>query len=244
MNETLRLHYLEAMGIESWYSKNASKIETPTENRTPCHQVAPMQPPLAKPEPLAQPILTINDNWSQLEQDVRSCQKCELYPTRKQTVFGTGNITADWLFIGEAPNETEDLQGIPFVDNAGLLFTEMMRAMNLTRDEIFMTNILKCRPPNSRDPHVNELNQCHDYLKRQHALIKPKIIVAVGRVAAQKLLKTHEPLSKLRGVVHTFDQTPLIVVYHPAYLLRSLSQKRAAWQDLQLALKTYQQLPH
>jgi DNA polymerase len=143
------------------------------------------------------------------------------------------------MIIGEAPGQHEDLQGKPFVGNAGLLLTEMLRAIGLSREQVFITNILKCRPPGNRDPKPDEVESCNDYLQRQLKLIQPKIILAVGRIAAQTLLKTDEPLSKLRGKKHAFNDTPLVVVYHPAYLLRSLSEKRKAWQDLLLARRIY-----
>ena len=212
-------------------------IETPTFSKEPEHFQG-----IAPANTTTPQVQKSSDNWETLEQDVRGCQKCSLCQTRTQTVFGTGNKQADWLFIGEAPGENEDLQGKPFVGNAGLLLTEMIRALGLKREEVFIANILKCRPPNNRDPKADEIIACHDYLMRQKALIRPKIMVAVGRIAAQQLLKTNLTLGKLRGIVHQIDNTPLIVVYHPAYLLRTLSQKRAAWEDLQLALKTYQQL--
>jgi len=241
MDETTRLHYLEVMGIESWHSKTSLMTESSPVQTSPITKTKPKETlPTKTKKPLENP--QINDNWEQLLQAVSCCQKCELCKTRTQPVFGAGNPNADWFFIGEAPGENEDLQGQPFVGNAGLLLTEMIRALGLKRENVFIANILKCRPPNNRDPSVDEITACHDYLKRQQALIKPKIIIAVGRIAAQKLLKTTQPLKELRGVVHTIDNIPLIVVYHPAYLLRSLTQKRAAWQDLQLALKTYQQL--
>ena len=142
------------------------------------------------------------------------------------------------MLVGEAPGQHEDEQGQPFVGNAGLLLTEMLRAIGLARKEVFITNILKCRPPNNRDPHADEIESCNDYLQRQQALIKPKIILAIGRIAAQTLLKTDEPLARLRGKVHAFNNTPVVVVYHPAYLLRSLPEKRKAWQDLTNAMQT------
>ena len=142
------------------------------------------------------------------------------------------------MLVGEAPGQHEDEQGRPFVGNAGLLLTEMLRAIGLTREEVFITNILKCRPPNNRDPHADEVESCNDYLQRQQQLIQPKIILAVGRIAAQTLLKTDEPLTRLRGKVHAFNNTPVVVVYHPAYLLRSLPEKRKAWLDLTLAVQT------
>ncbi|MBK8816413.1 MAG: uracil-DNA glycosylase [Methylococcaceae bacterium] len=176
--------------------------------------------------------------WAELETEVTNCTKCGLCQTRTHTVFGTGNKTADWMIIGEAPGQTEDEQGKPFVGKAGALLTEMLRAAGLDREEVFITNILKCRPPGNRDPKPDEAEHCSGYLQRQCALIKPKIILAVGRISAQTLLKTDAPLTKLRGKVHELEGTPLVVVYHPAYLLRSLLEKRKAWQDLQLAVTT------
>ena len=173
-----------------------------------------------------------------MQAEVANCTKCALCATRTQTVFGSGNKQADWMLVGEAPGQHEDEQGQPFVGNAGLLLTEMLRAIGLTREEVFITNILKCRPPNNRDPHADEVESCYDYLQRQQKLIQPKIILALGRIAAQTLLKTDEPLARLRGEVHTFNNTPVVVVYHPAYLLRSLLEKRKAWLDLQLAMQT------
>ena len=178
------------------------------------------------------------DSWDALQAEVANCTKCALCTTRTQTVFGSGNKQADWMLVGEAPGQHEDEQGLPFVGNAGLLLTEMLRAIGLTREEVFITNILKCRPPNNRDPLADEVESCNDYLQRQQKLIQPKIILAVGRIAAQTLLKTDEPLARLRGKVHTFNNTPVVVVYHPAYLLRSLPEKRKAWLDLQLAIQT------
>ena len=180
----------------------------------------------------------LQQDWIELETEVANCTKCTLCQTRTQTVFGTGNKAADWMVIGEAPGQNEDEQGKPFVGKAGALLTEMLRAIGLEREEVFITNILKCRPPGNRDPKPEEAESCSGYLRRQRALIKPKIILAVGRISAQTLLKTDAPIGKLRGKVHELDGIPLVVVYHPAYLLRSLLEKRKAWQDLQLAVRT------
>lgn len=225
-SEHTRLQYLNSMGITVWQSRfmpeyTASPVELP--------QSITIQ-------------TTIIDSWEQLNLEVSSCQLCSLCTTRTQTVFGEGNLNADWLFVGEAPGEHEDEQGRPFIGEAGQLLNEMLHAMQLTREEIFLTNILKCRPPSNRDPHVDEIKQCHDYLQRQIALIQPKIIIAVGRIAAQTLLETNEKIGKLRGNVYSFKNTPLIAIYHPAYLLRSLTEKRKAWQDLQFALQTFKSL--
>jgi DNA polymerase len=179
------------------------------------------------------------NSWVALQTEVANCTRCGLCKTRTQTVFGSGNKQADWMVIGEAPGQSEDQQGLPFVGNAGLLLTEMLRAIGLAREDVFITNVLKCRPPGNRDPKPDEIEACRDYLQQQQTLIKPKIILAVGRIAAQALLKTDEPLAKLRGKVHILNDTPVVVVYHPAYLLRSLSDKRKAWLDLQLAMQTY-----
>jgi DNA polymerase len=155
-------------------------------------------------------------------------------------VFGVGNRNADWLVIGEAPGKDEDLQGEPFVGRAGQLLNAMLQAIGLRREQVYIANILKCRPPDNRDPRPEEVECCEPYLLRQVELIAPKLILAVGRVAAQNLLKTDTPIGKLRGRVHDFRATgiPLIATYHPAYLLRSPMEKRKAWQDLQLAVKT------
>jgi DNA polymerase len=181
--------------------------------------------------------------WTELENEVKNCTRCDLCKTRTQTVFGTGNKQARWLIIGEAPGQSEDEQGKPFVGVAGQLLTEMLKAIALDREQdVYIANILKCRPPNNRDPHVNEVTNCINYLQRQQALIKPDLILAVGRIAAQNLLQTNTPIGKLRGQVHDLNGTPLIVVYHPAYLLRSLIEKRKAWQDLLFAIETMEKL--
>lgn len=192
-----------------------------------------------------QPVQSVSDEaeqWDLLQAEVAQCGKCSLCETRTQTVFGSGNKHADWMLIGEAPGQQEDLQGQPFVGNAGQLLTEMLRAIGLARSEVYIANILKCRPPGNRDPKPDEAASCREYLKRQQALVRPKIILAVGRVAAQALLATDKPLSKLRGKIHTLNDTPLVVVYHPAYLLRTLADKKKAWLDLQFALQTYQNI--
>ena len=230
LDNALRLQYLEAMGIDVWLSRASEHSEQP-----PSAEVATDD---AKTEITA----STTDNWDVLQAEVSNCTKCALCATRTQTVFGSGNKHADWMLVGEAPGQHEDEQGLPFVGNAGLLLTEMLRAIGLTREEVFITNILKCRPPNNRDPHADEVESCNNYLQRQQKLIQPKIILAVGRIAAQTLLKTDAPLAKLRGKVHTFNNTPVVVVYHPAYLLRSLSEKRKAWLDLQLAIQTVKEI--
>ena len=168
-----------------------------------------------------------------------ACTGCDLHETRTRTVFGTGNRQADWMIIGEAPGADEDRQGEPFVGRAGQLLTEMLRAAGYQRQDVYITNILKCRPPQNRDPRPGEVASCHAYLQRQVALVRPSLILAVGRIAAHNLLETDTPVGRLRGRVHHFGEgrIPLIVTYHPAYLLRSPLEKRKAWEDLRLALQ-------
>lgn len=224
------------MGIDVWVPRTATPVVQSF--------VEEEQEVITEPKPqskaLEQPLQQAQNQsrWDDLQAEVATCTKCSLCQTRIQTVFGTGDKKAEWMIIGEAPGQSEDEQGKPFVGKAGLLLTEMLRAIGLQREEVFITNILKCRPPNNRDPKPEEAESCSAYLKQQRELIKPKIILAVGRIAAQTLLKSDAPLTKLRGKVHDLEGTPLVVVYHPAYLLRSLLEKRKAWQDLQLALKT------
>lgn len=168
-----------------------------------------------------------------LEKTVSGCVLCALHKSRTQTVFGVGNINADVMFIGEAPGANEDLQGEPFVGKAGMLLNEMLRSIGLQRTDVYIANILKCRPPNNRDPAGPEVKMCTPYLQRQIALIKPKMLVAVGRIAAQFLLNTTESMARLRGRNYSYgeNQTPLLITYHPAYLLRSPGEKSKAYLD-------------
>lgn len=180
-------------------------------------------------------------NWSQLKRAVADCFNCQLSHTRTHTVFGVGDENADWLFIGEGPGAKEDETGEPFVGQAGKLLDQMLAAIRLKRgDNVYITNIVKCRPPGNRNPTLNEARQCESYLIKQIELIKPKLIVALGKVAAQNLLKCDDSISSLRGKVHHYSDIPLIVTYHPAYLLRSLPEKAKAWKDLCFANATMQ----
>jgi DNA polymerase len=174
-------------------------------------------------------------DWDGLRASVSACTRCELSQSRTNTVFGVGNTDADWMIIGEAPGADEDRRGEPFVGRAGKMLDEMLRAIGQSRDSVFIANILKCRPPNNRDPKQAEAAECRGYLERQIALVQPKIILAVGKIAAQNLLASDAPVGKMRGRPHSHDGIPLVVTYHPAYLLRSPSQKRKSWSDLCLA---------
>jgi uracil-DNA glycosylase len=182
--------------------------------------------------------------WGALQAEVLSCTKCALHSTRTQGVFGVGNRRAEWLVIGEAPGAEEDRRGEPFVGRAGQLLNAMLLAIGLPREQVFIANVLKSRPPGNRDPKPDEVAACLPFLMRQIALLQPRLMLAVGRIAAQNLLATDMPLGRLRGQVHYFGElnTPLIVTYHPAYLLRTPADKRKAWEDLKFARSTFQRL--
>ncbi|MGE3920573.1 MAG: uracil-DNA glycosylase family protein [Gammaproteobacteria bacterium] len=196
--------YLQKMGIDVWLDKNHLP-QTPAANLT----------------------------WESLRTCVADCKACDLHKTRTQTVFGVGNQQADLLLVGEAPGANEDLQGEPFVGRAGKLLDAILLSIGLHRKEIFIANILKCRPPNNRDPLPEEVNLCTHFLHKQIQLLQPKLIVALGRIAAHFLLATNTSLTKLRGPIYTYgeNKTPLLVTFHPAYLLRSPREKSKAYDD-------------
>jgi DNA polymerase len=229
MNPALRKQYLDAMGFTPWVLRSAPLPATGRDERS--------APPAApRPEPASgaheEPL-----DWRQLREQVAGCTRCPLSKTRTQTVFGVGNPNADWLIVGEAPGAEEDRRGEPFVGRAGQLLNSMLRAIGLAREQVYIANVLKCRPPGNRDPAPGESAECLPYLDRQIDLLRPKIMLAVGRIAAQNLLKTDAPLARLRQHEHTFgaSRVPLIVTYHPAYLLRTPGDKRKAWEDLKFA---------
>ena len=220
--------------------------------------VAPVPPPTRSPVPASnaavasgpvdsglspRPVGIETMDWPALQAAVAACTACGLCRSRKNTVFGVGDVQADWMIVGEAPGEHEDLQGEPFVGLAGQLLDNMLRAVGRSRtgagaQGAYIANVLKCRPPGNRNPQPAEVAQCEPYLTRQVALVRPKIILAMGRFAVQSLLKTDEPIGKLRGRVHRYEGVPVIVTYHPAYLLRNPADKAKAWADLCLALDT------
>ncbi|MBU9277946.1 uracil-DNA glycosylase [Burkholderia gladioli] len=201
-------------------------------------------PPGSAPLPSAQPaaaLASVADlGWDELEARVADCQRCRLCEKRTQTVFGVGDREADWMLVGEAPGENEDKQGEPFVGQAGKLLDSMLHALSLERsNNVYIANVIKCRPPGNRNPEPDEVARCEPYLQRQVALVKPKLIVALGRFAAQTLLKSDGSIASMRGRVHQYEGVPVIVSYHPAYLLRSLPDKSKAWADLCLARDTF-----
>lgn len=190
-------------------------------------QLSPAQPPARALPPM---------DWATLEAEVKGCTRCRLCETRTQAVFGRGNPKARWLVVGEAPGEQEDRQGLPFVGRAGQLLNNMLRAAGLDSDtDVYIANVIKCRPPANRNPSQDEIAACQPYLRQQIDHIQPSLILALGRFAAQTLLETTEPIGRLRGKVHHYASTPLIVSYHPAYLLRTQPDKAKAWQDLVFA---------
>ena len=182
-------------------------------------------------------------SWPELKSSVATCKACPLHEKRTQAVFGVGDENADWLFIGEGPGAEEDAKGEPFVGQAGKLLDSMLASIGLKRgDNVYIANVVKCRPPGNRNPDPRETQQCEPYLERQIALIQPKLIIALGRVAVQSLLKADVTISSLRGRLHEYLGIPLIVTYHPAYLLRNLPDKSKAWADLCFARKTMREL--
>ncbi|NNF40639.1 MAG: uracil-DNA glycosylase [Woeseiaceae bacterium] len=212
--EQQRRAYLQAMGIDVWLPGDRGE---------------------AAQSPQPEPHSADDMGWDELRDCVSNCTRCALSASRTQTVFGIGDPEADWMIIGEAPGAEEDRRGEPFVGRAGKLLDEMLRAVGQRRERVFIANILKCRPPNNRDPKPDEAAACRRYLQRQIALVQPKVILAVGKIAAQNLLGCTETVGRMRGSRHELSGIPLIVTYHPAYLLRSPSQKRKAWSDLCLA---------
>ena len=264
MRDRRQQQYLEAMGIQAWepripLARPAARVEAAVPASTPPHpessapsrerpEVAPTQQAIAEAPPVERPAPPRGEpqpvpageplSWDALRAAVSSCSRCsELAASRTQTVFGVGNPQADWLVIGEAPGAEEDRQGVPFVGRAGKLLDARLAAIALDRGKVYIANVLKCRPPNNRDPRPEEAQNCRPFLQRQIELIAPRLILVVGRIAAQNLLQTDEPLGRLRGKVHTLPDLgiPVVVTYHPAYLLRSPRDKRKAWDDLKLA---------
>lgn len=217
LSEQQRRAYLEAMGIDVWLPRSTPEpvVETAAEEAAGSEAALP--------------------DWQELRSRVAACTRCALHKGRTQTVFGVGDERARWMLIGEAPGAEEDRRGEPFVGRAGKLLDEMLRAVGLERGEVYIANTVKCRPPGNRNPAAEEMATCRAYLDRQIQLVGPSIIIAVGKVAAQNLLDSDAPVGRLRGRRHLFADIPLVVTYHPAYLLRSPAQKRLVWEDLCLA---------
>lgn len=178
-----------------------------------------------------------NGYLDSLRMEVLGCRRCSLHKTRRNVVFGAGNTSAELMFIGEAPGEDEDIQGLPFVGRAGKLLTKIIEAMGLTREDVYIANILKCRPPNNRIPLPTEIMECEDNVKRQVELIKPKVICTLGKFASQTLLRSQTPISALRGRFQEYNGIKVMPTFHPAYLLRNPNDKRLVWQDMKKVMK-------
>jgi uracil-DNA glycosylase len=227
-----RLHFYNDLGIYDFYRRDplipnelAPEISTPEKKMSDLRSTA---------APSADPAIAL----SLIREDIGDCTRCRLHKQgRKQIVFGVGNPSAELMFIGEAPGADEDQQGEPFVGRAGQLLNNMIKAMGLRREYVYIANIIKCRPPNNRTPERDECETCSPFLMRQVEVIGPKAIVALGAVAAKTLLGINAPMSELRGRWYDFRGTKLAVTYHPAFLLRDPRQKKEAWKDLQMVMK-------
>ncbi|MEW6703381.1 MAG: uracil-DNA glycosylase [Pseudomonadota bacterium] len=231
---------LAEMGLAVWTPPEPAG-EAPVTGlpRAAAESLAPPPALEAPPRAEASPVGLMD--WPALREAVSQCRACRLCEGRRNTVFGVGNERAHLMVVGEAPGEQEDRKGEPFVGPAGQLLDSMLRALGLTREaaeparQVFIANTLKCRPPGNRNPEPDEMVKCEPFLKRQLALVQPRVILAMGRFAVQALLRSNEPIGRLRGRVHTYEGVPLVVTYHPAYLLRNLPDKAKAWDDLCLA---------
>ncbi|HSX91498.1 MAG TPA: uracil-DNA glycosylase [Hydrogenophaga sp.] len=252
---------LAEMGVKVWtpaaarapVALAAPPVAAPTPAQPPARTSPPREPAAlapatTAPAPITPPVTARADiaqlDWPALREAVAGCRACGLCESRRNTVFGVGHTEADWMIVGEAPGEQEDRQGQPFVGPAGQLLDAMLRACGRDRQAedargVFIANVLKCRPPANRNPAPEEVVQCEPFLSRQVALVKPRLIIAMGRFAVQSLLKTTEPIGRLRGRVHRYEGVPVIVTYHPAYLLRTPVDKAKAWADLCLAMDLY-----
>lgn len=266
---------LAEMGVRVWWPQSLAQAEPVTVVASPAPEVKvqaaavgpvtaaaavaraapPAAPVPAVPAAVAKPVPAVamkpladgveRMDWAALQETAAACQACDLCAQRKKSVFGVGDVQANWMVIGEAPGEEEDAQGEPFVGQSGQLLDNMLKAVGLSRKAqgdagVYIANAIKCRPPGNHNPSAQELATCAPYLARQVALVQPKIILLMGRFAVQSVLQTTEPLGKLRGQVHTHHGVPVVVTYHPAYLLRNPADKAKAWADLVLALKTVQ----
>ncbi len=228
-----RRAYLQALGVDVYVHRDSNL----SAEREPVDE-GPKESPASGPHRAS--VADAGDlpvSWDELPAAIEACRACELGHSRQRSVFGRGNSDADWMIVGEAPGAEEDRQGLPFVGKAGQLLDAMLTAIGLKPDDVFIANVLKCRPPNNRDPATGEIAACRSFLAQQIDHVKPGIILIVGRIAAQALLETKTPVGRLRGRRHDVDAlpAPVVVTYHPAYLLRSPGQKARAWEDLKLA---------
>jgi uracil-DNA glycosylase len=233
---------LREMGLAPIWKSRATAATASQSVAAP--QAAPSDPVAEPSTPsVARESRIARMDWAPLAEAVSTCTACNLHKTRRQAVFGVGDQNADWLLVGEAPGAEEDEQGEPFVGQAGRLLDAMLASINLARHaNVYIANVLKCRPPGNRNPEAGEVAQCAPHLRRQIELLQPRLILAMGRFAVQSLLQTDASIASLRGKLHSYQDVPLIVTYHPAYLLRTLPDKAKAWQDLLFAARTFEGL--
>jgi uracil-DNA glycosylase len=228
-----RVKYYKEMGIYDFYRRPVEEgvelaLQPVTESRPTNSPLLTVMPPITSDKPSALKLI---------REDIGDCTRCRLHKGRTNLVFGVGNVNADLMFIGEGPGADEDAKGEPFVGRAGQLLNNMISAMGIKREDVYIANVVKCRPPSNRTPEKDECDTCSPFLMRQIDVIKPKVIVALGAVAAKNLLAVNDSMANLRGRWYDFRDSKLLVTYHPAYLLRDPRQKKEAWKDLQMAMK-------
>jgi DNA polymerase len=238
-----RVDYYREMGIYDFYRREGAQeapTEAPAANVTMAPADAPARTAGGGHSLFDSPLPVIQDKPAALKlirEDIGDCTRCRLHKGRTKLVFGVGNVNADLMFIGEGPGADEDAQGEPFVGRAGQLLNNMITAMGLKREDVYIANVVKCRPPGNRTPEKDECDTCSPFLMRQIEVIRPKVIVALGAVAAKNLLAVNDSMANLRGRWYEFKDSKLLVTYHPAYLLRDPRQKKEAWKDLQMVMK-------
>ena len=238
-----RVEYYREMGIYDFYRREVSQdepVEALVAEVAAVADVSPVAPAKGRHAAANEPLPVIHDKTAALKvirEDIGECTRCRLHKGRTKLVFGVGNVNADLMFVGEGPGADEDAQGEPFVGRAGQLLNNMISAMGLKREDVYIANVVKCRPPGNRTPEKDECDTCSPFLMRQIDVIRPKVIVALGAVAAKNLLAVNDSMANLRGRWYDFRDSKLLVTYHPAYLLRDPRQKKEAWKDLQMAMK-------
>jgi uracil-DNA glycosylase len=242
------LKFYKGLGVD-WIKMPAAKNGKGTA-RVSASKINP-KAPAAKTAPktknfssMEEPLPSGHESLDEIRGDLKNCRRCKLSSGRKNIVFGTGNPHAELMFIGEAPGADEDEQGLPFVGRAGQLLTKIIEAIDMRREDVFICNILKCRPPGNRNPETDEIASCEPFLFRQIAAVKPKVICALGTFSAQTLLRTTEPISKLRGQLLDYKGIKLMATFHPAYLLRNPNEKRKVWEDVQTVRDYLKKLKH
>jgi len=240
---TDRERFLHEIGLGPLWKLRAPGVAADVSPPVPPAATVDAQPAAEPAAASAKDAVPVGMNWDELALAVADCRRCGLCAKRRQAVLGVGDVDADWLFVGEGPGAEEDQRGEPFVGQAGKLLDSMLAAIGLVRGhDVYIANAVKCRPPENRTPTPEETATCHPWLERQIELIRPRLIVALGRPAAQTLLQAEVRIASARGTLHRYQGIPLIVTYHPAYLLRSLHDKSKAWEDLCFMRRTMRQL--